>query len=614
MKSKLNSLSLLFLFTWVFIACSPKSDPDIPVEAVKLSNRTVTLVKGESATIKVDILPVNASDQTVEWSTDDKNIAEVSEGNIKAKKQGKTIIFAKSGGKTASCIVQVVEKKIPTQSITFNHDELKIIIGGKLNLDYTLVPVDATDRPVWSSSDESVATVADGEIKALSVGKTEIKVVSGTKSATCILHVKLGDAKVDELTISPKELKMEVGDVKLVEAEVKADRPDDVVITWTSSDEKTATVLNGRINAIAPGTAEIKAVAGEHAAVCKVQVVKKDYAVKQIEIAPANLKLIVEQTQVLAANVIPEDALADLEWKSSNEKVAIVSEFGQLTALSAGKTTITASAGGKTASCEVLVQNKISVENFKIEVTNIKPAAATISFTPPNDDMTYYCYGMSKARYDYTLQDPEIKKISDFDMAFWKAQGADQWKEAMRKELKKGSISLQLDEYSGITFDDTEYILYCYGLDSEGVMTTDIKTYSFKTLPKVKSDNQIKLEISEIFSDGFTGKVTTTNKDGYYITMQRARFVESYQNLKKEGKLVNGQDPIKYMLFICMSGDKQNKQSSIILRGDTEIDRYYFGRNKKPNTKYYIILVGYDEDHGFYTEPVYQNLTTLPRQ
>lgn len=95
MKSKLNSLSLLFLFTWVFIACSPKSDPDIPVEAVKLSNRTITLVKGESATIKVDILPVNASDQTVEWSTDDKNIAEVSEEILRPRSREKQSFLQK---------------------------------------------------------------------------------------------------------------------------------------------------------------------------------------------------------------------------------------------------------------------------------------------------------------------------------------------------------------------------------------------------------------------------------------------------------------------------------------------------------------------------------------
>jgi len=57
----------------------------------------------------------------------------------------------------------------------------------------------------------------------------------------------------------------------------------------------------------------------------------------------------------LTATVLPENAHTNIVWTSSDESVAIVNDSGIVTAVGSGLATITATAGKKTATCEVKV-------------------------------------------------------------------------------------------------------------------------------------------------------------------------------------------------------------------------------------------------------------------
>ena len=98
----------------------------------------------------------------------------------------------------------------------------------------------------------------------------------------------------------------------------------------------------------------------------------KIIAVESTAISSTELTLTEGDNATLVATIAPTDATdKNVTWTSSDETVATVSAEGVVTAVKAGKATITVtSSNGKTASCEVTVDAKIIfVESLTIDPT-----------------------------------------------------------------------------------------------------------------------------------------------------------------------------------------------------------------------------------------------------
>ena len=78
--------------------------------------------------------------------------------------------------------------------------------------------------------------------------------------------------KVTSVSVSPKTLNLEVGQTGTLTATVKPDNATNKTVTWTTSNEKVATVVNGVVTAVGKGTATITAAADGKTAACKVTV------------------------------------------------------------------------------------------------------------------------------------------------------------------------------------------------------------------------------------------------------------------------------------------------------------------------------------------------------
>lgn len=76
--------------------------------------------------------------------------------------------------------------------------------------------------------------------------------------------------------------------------------------------------------------------------------------VQAISVTPTTASIAVGAAETLTATVTPS-TFTDISWTSSDESVATVSAAGVVTGVSAGTATITATAGGKTATCTVTV-------------------------------------------------------------------------------------------------------------------------------------------------------------------------------------------------------------------------------------------------------------------
>ena len=82
--------------------------------------------------------------------------------------------------------------------------------------------------------------------------------------------------------------------------------------------------------------------------------------VSEVTLSRTTLTMTVGDTEKLTATVLPEHAGYDgLVWSSNNTSVALVDVEGLVTAVSAGNAIITATAGGKRATCEVTVADAV---------------------------------------------------------------------------------------------------------------------------------------------------------------------------------------------------------------------------------------------------------------
>ena len=174
----------------------------------------------------------------------------------------------------------------PITSLTINKTEATLYEGDRLELTVETAPVYATDHTVtWSSSNEKVATVdANGKVTAIVAGSATITATANDGSglkATCKLTVKRN--VLTSLTISKSQATITQGETITLSVKTAPTSAPDHSVTWTSSDEKVATVdADGKVTAIAEGNTTITATANDGSglkAICNIKVEASNMAV-----------------------------------------------------------------------------------------------------------------------------------------------------------------------------------------------------------------------------------------------------------------------------------------------------------------------------------------------
>lgn len=229
--------------------------------SVSISNSELTLEFGASETLTASVAPEGAK-QGIIWSATDGtgSVTVDQNGKVTAVAAGTATVraTAKSNAEIyAECTV-TVNAPVGISSFTISSDDVNLLKGNKTTLTVTILPDNAADKTVtWSSDNNSVATVNNGEITAVGRGSATITATSASINGADPLTATATVTVKENLVPTSSDLKTSylVGDVytpaiALSDAGLGT-------IAYTSDNTEVISIVDGNINALKAGNANI---------------------------------------------------------------------------------------------------------------------------------------------------------------------------------------------------------------------------------------------------------------------------------------------------------------------------------------------------------------------
>lgn len=352
--------------------------------SITIDKQESTIKVGETTTLKANVLPADVDDKTIVWSSENNDVASVTnEGIVTGHKAGTTKIIAttNANGLKAECTVTVLQ---PVTGITI--DKLNISfanIGETVQLTANVLPEDASNKNItWASSDTKVAIVSNGKVVCTGYGSAVISAVSedGGYMATCIITANKNVILPSSITLDKSDVTINVGETFTLNANVLPENADNRNIVWNSEDTNIACVnKDGEVTGMKVGTTKIVArtQANDLKAECMITVLQPVTGIT-LDRNDISFAEIGESIQ-LAANILPEDASnKNVTWTSSNINVATVNN-GVVICTGYGSAVITAITedGGYKAICLINATSGIFGINSDKDYKEIKRYDAT---------------------------------------------------------------------------------------------------------------------------------------------------------------------------------------------------------------------------------------------
>lgn len=251
----------------------------------------------------------------------------------------------------------------------------------KIGQRYVLVAVSTGGIEVsFKSSDSSIASVdMYGVITAKKAGVCRITAKSKGAEAACTIIVEK-----TKITLNTKKVSIENGASFQMKASVSSGNP----VTWNSSKKSVAIISDdGLIEAIKPGTSVITATADGSKATCILTVMKP-----AVKLSADTISLYRNQTRIIKATVTSNKAVT---WSSSKPSVAIVDEYGNITAIKHGEARISAKVDGVCAYCRVVVNPPV-IKLGKTSITLTKGETYKLSVYVSSGNTPTYTTGSKR--------------------------------------------------------------------------------------------------------------------------------------------------------------------------------------------------------------------------
>ena len=380
-----------------------KEEKYVPVTGLTMSNQDIYIKEKTQMTfsLQATIVPANASESVIRWSSNDTSVATVENGVVTAKKNGLTIITAYCEDEYASCYiwVQIPEDPTPTPGgddnqnggsdnqkpenngtqkpenngnqnsgnttptpeykVSFNKQTYKVYATGKVKAGLTSNMAGDGFKTVRSSNTAVAKVDNNGAITGVKKGTAVITATTKSgKTITAKVSVITPAVKLNASNL-PLQLKKSTTALK-----VKSKLATDSIVQWKSTNPKVAAVdkKTGKITAKKKGTTYVSVTMKSGAvAKCKISVQEKAVGTTKLTVNAKAKTLKLKggsKTFQIKAIKAPITSLQKVTYKSSKKSVATVSGTGKITAKKAGNATITVKAGKKTAKIKITVKKK----------------------------------------------------------------------------------------------------------------------------------------------------------------------------------------------------------------------------------------------------------------
>lgn len=328
------------------------------VKEIDLGDYQPQMTVGERQMLNVTVLPLDAADQNISYSSSDASVAKINGlGRITALKAGVTEIAISCGGVTEKFGLTVSDTQ-SVRDIDLGDCPSEIEVGTSQVLNVTIIPETASSEKIfYQTSDAAIATVNEiGRVTGVKKGNVTITIMCGTVKKE--LSIKIVSAKSDEIAVTDIEIanhedEVEVDKTITLSATVIPSNATDNTVTYQSSDESIATVnSSGEVKGIAGGKVTITVSAGT---VTKKVELKVKIATAKIELDTTYLVLNLGKSHQLYAKVIPADADQAVTFEASKPEVASVSATGLVTANNCGTGEIIVKNGDISTAVTVIV-------------------------------------------------------------------------------------------------------------------------------------------------------------------------------------------------------------------------------------------------------------------
>ena len=342
-----------------FVLVTVTAVPDIPVSNITLNQTSAILHPTNTLMLMATIMPSNATDKTVTWSSSSTNATVDSSGVVTAVSAGKAVIrvTTTSGNLVATCTLTII---VSVASVSISPITLTVNSGSTKQLTTTIVPYNATNKMVtWSSTNTSIATVNSlGVVSGISAGSTSIRAqtVDGGFSATSAVTVTIG---VQNIILHTRNISLLKGATFQSTTTIAPSNATNKTVMWSSAISSIATVSNsGLITAVGNGTGIISCFTQDGNKTASI-IVRVTTPVSSVLLNQTAISLTRNATYQLASIISPSTASNKMViWFTSNSAIATVSSSGNVRGIAIGSAVITAqtSDGSFRAACNVTVR------------------------------------------------------------------------------------------------------------------------------------------------------------------------------------------------------------------------------------------------------------------
>jgi uncharacterized protein YjdB len=349
----------------------------VPVTGMTLNKNSAAVDVGKAIILTASIVPENATNKSVTWTSSNSNIASVDSNGIvigNAAGQVKITAATVDGNYTAVCTVTVnsVNSVVRVTGIALNKTNVTLKTGNVIILEPQISPSNATNKQVtWKSSNSDVAYVDNlqGIVVAKQPGAARITAttVDGGRIANCYVTVTNAIdsyVPVTSIELNTNVILMNKGENESLTAETLPANATNKSVTWSTDDSSVVTVDSyGKISALKEGIAVVTAKAADGSLKDRCFIIVRadeeaDSKIFSMRLNKTFIRVKEGKFEKLTPIINPGYMKkTNLDWKSSNEAIATVSDDGRVRGIREGEVeiTVTTKDGKYSAKCTVQV-------------------------------------------------------------------------------------------------------------------------------------------------------------------------------------------------------------------------------------------------------------------